>query len=153
MPELDLEGLTRSSNRNRRALSGVLFLGAVDAAYNAYSATNSSPQTSDVFGDASRRESLMWYVNAGHVSAVVLAIVSSIVAGSIWPAIGFGVIIGQMGWLYRRAFNRAASRDGASGRSSSSAPDPRSSPIRSTYGAADVGLVGPADDQGLTRSR
>lgn len=91
-------------------LAGVLFLQAVDAAYNAYSATNSSPQTSDVFGDAARRESLMWYVNAGHCSAVALAIVSSIIAESIWPLIGFATIIAQMGWLYRRAFRRAAAR-------------------------------------------
>lgn len=137
-----LDELTRSSNRSRRALSGVLFLGAVDAAYNAYSATNSSPQTSDVFGDSSRRESLMWYVNAGHVSAVALAIISSIVAGSIWPAIGFGVIIGQMGWLYRRAFKRAASRD-TGGRSSSrsSAPDPSSPPDRQKFGVTDPGSL------------
>lgn len=103
-----------SDRRLRRGLSGVLFLTAVDSAYNAYSATNSSPQTSDVFGDASRRASLMWYVNAGHVSAVALAIISSIVSASIWPAVGFAVIIGQMHWLYTRAFRRAAARAGVS---------------------------------------
>lgn len=121
MPEVSLEALALSSNKTRRALGGVLFLQAVDAAYNAYSATNSSPQTSDVFGDDARRASLMWYVNAGHVSAVALAILSSIIAGSLWPLVGFGVIIAQMGWLYRRAFNRAAER-------SSGPADPSSSP-------------------------
>jgi hypothetical protein len=121
---LNLDQLTRSSSRSNRALSGVLFLGAVDAAYNAYSATNSSPQTSDVFGDDSRRASLLWYVNVGHVSAVGLAIVSSLVAGSLWPLAGFGVVVAQMGWLYRRAFNRAASR-------ACGAVDPTSAPSSS----------------------
>jgi hypothetical protein len=93
-------------------LAGIAFLGAVDATFNAYSATNSSPQTSDVFGDARRRESLRWYVRVGNWTAIFLGVFSSWITRSLWPALGTVLVMSEMEWLYRRAFRQAAERAG-----------------------------------------
>lgn len=58
-----------------------------DLAYNTYSATNSSPQTTELFaGD--RSETLWKYVMMGHGQAVVIGVFGSLLAHKWWPLIG-----------------------------------------------------------------
>lgn len=75
-----------------------------DLAYNTYSATNSSPQTTELFaGD--RSDTLMKYVMIGHAQAIGIGIVGSLLAKKWWPIIGtvgVGVI---MHGMYTHAVN------------------------------------------------
>lgn len=85
-----------------RALAGVLFLAAVDAAYNAYGAINSSPQTTELFA-AERERTLMKYVwTAGGIS-MLLGFLGSWVARSLWPILGASLVVVMMHGLYRHA--------------------------------------------------
>jgi hypothetical protein len=95
-----------------QALSGnagvaaVLFLAAADAAYNAYSATNSSPQTTELF--ASDRADTLWkYVKLGHVQVAGIVGFAAFVAHKqglgAWPLIGGGSVAIAMHLMYRHA--------------------------------------------------
>lgn len=69
-----------------------------DLAYNTYSATNSSPQTTELFaGD--RSDTLMKYVFIGHAQAIGIGVIGSFLARKWWPLIGtvsVGVIMHGM---------------------------------------------------------
>ena len=68
-------------------VAAALFGVYADLAYNAYSATNSSPQTTELF--ASERSDTLWkYVRLGGVQILALGIFGTLVAGSLWPLLG-----------------------------------------------------------------
>jgi hypothetical protein len=75
-----------------------------DLAYNLYSATNSSPQTTELF--AGEREKTLWkYVIIGHWQAFALGVFGSILDRSAWPLIGTVSIGAVMHGMYRHAVN------------------------------------------------
>lgn len=69
---------------------------------NIASATNSSPQTTELFaGD--RSETLWKWVKIGGATAIGFGALGSIMAQSIWPLVAVGVVIGAMGLMYKYA--------------------------------------------------
>lgn len=96
----------------RRGLAGALFLLGVDTAYNVYGGTNSSPQTTDVFGDATRRRTLMKYVYIGGFKTIFYTGVASWLQRSWWPLIGGATAATWMHCLYVHAARQAARRAG-----------------------------------------
>jgi hypothetical protein len=107
MAEQPLEGLGLG---RRQTLSGILFLLGIDTAYNVYGGTNSSPQTTDVFGDPVRRRTLMKYVYIGGAKTIVYTAIASVLQRSWWPLIGGSVAAATMHWLYCHAAGEAAKR-------------------------------------------
>lgn len=96
---------------NRRAIrsttAAVSFGVYADLAYNLYSATNSSPQTTELF--AGDRGVTLWkYVVIGHVQAVVLGVFGSILDRSLWPLFGTLSIGGVMHYMYQHALKAGA---------------------------------------------
>lgn len=76
---------------NNRVVGAVAAAGLfgiyADLAYNTYSATNSSPQTTELF--AGEREYTLWkYVRIGHAQALAIGIFGSLLARRWWPLIG-----------------------------------------------------------------
>lgn len=90
------------SSGSSAALKGVLFLAAVDAAYNAYGAINSSPQTTELFA-AQRERTLMKYVYTAGGISILLGFLGSWLSRSVWPLLGAGLVVGMMHGLYRHA--------------------------------------------------
>lgn len=107
---------------NRRALAGVLFLASVDASYNAYSALNSSPQTTELFA-AEREQTLMKYVWIGNGAALFLGGFSSMIARSWWPLGGTVFVMAQMHWLYKHAAACGKKKAGKADTSSTSSSE------------------------------
>jgi hypothetical protein len=98
---------------NRKVIRGtsaaISFGVYADLAYNLYSATNSSPQTTELF--AGEREVTLWkYVVIGHVQAVALGLFGSILDRSIWPLFGTLTIGGVMHGMYRHAVKAGKSQ-------------------------------------------
>lgn len=95
--------MAETNSQRIRAASAALSFGVyADLAYNLYSATNSSPQTTELFsGD--RAETLWKYVVIGHVQAVALGVFGSILDRTLWPLIGTLTIGGVMHGMYRHA--------------------------------------------------
>ena len=92
---------------------GIGFLLGADLAYTVYSGTNSSPQTTDVFGDDARIGTLMKYVKIGGIKTLFYVSVASWLDRSVWPLIG-GIIAGSsMHYLYIHAAGEARKRGGA----------------------------------------
>jgi hypothetical protein len=87
-------------------VAAVLFLAAADASYNAYSATNSSPQTTELFA-ADRSATLMKYVNLGHLQVAALIGFAAYIANkqglAIWPLLGGGSVALAMHLMYGHA--------------------------------------------------
>lgn len=87
-------------------VAAVLFLAAADAAYNAYSATNSSPQTTELFA-GEREHTLMKYVKLGHVQVVGIVGFAAFVANkqglAMWPILGGGAVMIAMHAMYAHA--------------------------------------------------
>lgn len=73
-----------------------------DMAYNCYSATNSSPQTTELFA-ADRSDTLWKYVLLGHGQALALGVFGSVVARSWWPISGSITVGIIMHAMYRHA--------------------------------------------------
>lgn len=89
-------------NRVRATTAAVSFGVYADLAYNMYSASNSSPQTTELF--AGEREKTLWkYVYLGHVQAVALGVFGSILDRSLWPLFGTLTIGGVMHGMYAHA--------------------------------------------------
>ena len=86
-----------------RAASAALSFGVyADLAFNLYSATNSSPQTSELF--AGEREATLWkYVKVGHGVALVLGVFGSFLDRTLWPLIGTVSVGVVMHGMYRHA--------------------------------------------------
>jgi hypothetical protein len=93
------------SSRVRAATAAVSFGVYADLAYNLYSATNSSPQTTELFA-GERGETLWKYVVIGHVQAIVLGIFGSILDKTLWPLFGTVTIGSVMHWMYSHALKR-----------------------------------------------
>lgn len=92
----------QSSKVIRSASAAVSFGVYADLAYNLYSATNSSPQTTELF--AGEREVTLWkYVVIGHVQAVALGIFGSVLDRSLWPLFGTISIGAVMHGMYKHA--------------------------------------------------
>jgi hypothetical protein len=86
-----------------RAASAALSLGVyADLAFNLYSATNSSPQTSELF--AGEREQTLWkYVKFGHGIALVFGAIGSFLDRTLWPLVGTVSVGVVMHCMYRHA--------------------------------------------------
>lgn len=88
--------------RVRAATSAISFGVYADLAYNLYSATNSSPQTTELFS-GERSETLWKYVLIGHGQAVALGVFGSFLDRTLWPLFGTLSIGGVMHCMYRHA--------------------------------------------------
>ena len=88
----------------------VLFGVAADLVYNVFSATNSSPQTTELFA-ADRAATLWKYVKLGGVqSAVLIGIMAARGGTDGWWAVFGGGAAGVMMWLmYRHALRAGTS--------------------------------------------
>lgn len=90
--------------------------------YDVMSATNSSPQTTEMFA-SDRSSTLMKWVKIGAVQGLALGAFGSYLEGSYWPLIGTAAALGIMYLEYRHADSSGRSNQGASsnGQSSSAA--------------------------------
>jgi hypothetical protein len=70
---------------------------AADLVYNVFSATNSSPQTTELFSGA-RADTLWKYVRLGGMQSAVLVGIMAIRGRSVWPIIG-GAVAGVAMWM------------------------------------------------------
>jgi hypothetical protein len=83
-------------------VAAALFGIYADLAYNAYGATNSSPQTTELFaGD--RADTLWKYVRMGGVQVIAIGLFGTVVARSLWPLLGALVVGVVMTGLYAHA--------------------------------------------------
>ena len=83
-------------------VAAALFGVYADLAYNAYSATNSSPQTTELF--ASERSDTLWkYVRLGGVQILALGVFGTLVARSLWPLLGVLAVGAAMHLMYAHA--------------------------------------------------
>ncbi len=90
-------------------IAAALFGIYADLAYNCYSATNSSPQTTELF--AGERATTLWkYVKIGDAQVVVLGVFGSVLSESWWPLIGASTIGIVMHLMYRHALNAGTSQ-------------------------------------------
>jgi len=104
---------------------GIEFLLGVDLAFTVYSGTNSSPQTTDVFGDPARLDSLWKYVRIGGVMTIICVSIAAWLDRSAWPVIGGVFAGGVMHGLYHHAAREARKRNGGG---STSAQRPQAEP-------------------------
>ena len=75
---------------------------AATLVYDVFSATNSSPQTTELF--ASDRAGTLWkYVRLGGIQSVVLVGVMAWRSASVWPIIGGAAAGGLMWFMYAHA--------------------------------------------------
>lgn len=91
-----------ADKRVKATTAAVSFGVYADLAYNLYSATNSSPQTTELFA-GERAESLWKYVMLGHVQAIALGVFGSILDRSLWPLFGTISIGAVMHSMYSHA--------------------------------------------------
>jgi|SRR5215469_1115116 len=92
------------------AADAVLFGVAADLVYNVFSATNSSPQTTELFA-ASRADTLWKYVKLGGVQSAVLVGVMAVRGGrnGLWAVFGGGMAGVFMWLMYRHALQSGTS--------------------------------------------
>lgn len=94
-----------AESKRVRAATAAISLGVyADLAANMYSATNSSPQTTELFA-GERSETLWKYVIIGHVQAVLFGVIGSILDRTLWPLIGTLSIGTIMHCMYQHALN------------------------------------------------
>lgn len=75
-----------------------------DLAMNIASATNSSPQTTELFAQ-DRAETLWKWVKVGGVTAVGFGLVGTVLTRSLWPMVGVVAVIGVMFAMYKNALS------------------------------------------------
>lgn len=85
-----------------------------DLAFNLYSATNSSPQTTELAANE-RAATLMKYVKIGDVGALGFGLMGSFMAGSLMPLFGAALVAGIMHLLYRHALKSGQGKARPSG--------------------------------------
>jgi hypothetical protein len=87
-------------------LAAVLFAVYLDAGYNIMSATNSSPQTTELFA-ADRADTLWKYVKLGHLQIAGASVLGAVLAGRhwLWPLLGGAGAIAVMHAMYAHALN------------------------------------------------
>lgn len=83
-------------------VAAALFGIYADLAYNAYGATNSSPQTTELFA-ADRGDTLWKYVRFGGLQVLAIGMFGTVVARSWWPLLGALAVGAVMTGLYRYA--------------------------------------------------
>ena len=75
---------------------------AADLVYNIFSATNSSPQTTELF--AGSRSGTLWkYVRLGGAQSAILVAIMAIRGRSLWPVLGGGMAGAFMWFMYGHA--------------------------------------------------
>jgi len=80
-----------------------------DLAYNTYSATNSSPQTTELF--AGDRAGTLWkYVRLGGWQVFGLGLAGALLARNWWPLIGVAVVAVIMHAMYTHALAAGQAR-------------------------------------------
>jgi hypothetical protein len=89
----------------RSATAAISFGVYADLSYNLYSATNSSPQTTELF--AGDRSKTLWkYVVIGHAQAFLLGLFGSVLDRSLWPLFGTSSIGVVMHCMYQHALKK-----------------------------------------------
>ncbi|SRR6266540_1149501 len=73
-----------------------------DLAFNAFSALNSSPQTTELFA-AEREETLLKYVYIADVAVLGMGVLGAFMAVSLWPFVGSAAVVVGMHFLYMHA--------------------------------------------------
>ena len=91
-----------ADQRVRAATAAVAFGVYADLAYNTYSATNSSPQTTELFA-GERLDSLWKYVKLGHLQALAIGLFGSFLDRTLWPLLGTVTVGGIMHVMYAHA--------------------------------------------------
>lgn len=93
-------------------LDAIAFAVAADLVYNVFSATNSSPQTTELFA-ADRAGALWKYVRLGGVQSAILIGVMFARGRTIWAVAG-GVVAGGFMWgMYAHALKAGGAKTGA----------------------------------------
>ena len=96
---------------NSRALGAILFMGAGNAAMQAFGTLNSSPWTAESFGgDSEKSKACKEYVWHTIGVGTAYGVASAVIAHSLWPIIGVVVINVYLYYLYHRAIRRAEER-------------------------------------------
>ena len=85
--------------------AGIAFLAACDVAFNAYSASCSSPQTTELFAE-DRQDTLEHWTWIADGTAVGFGVLGSVIGGSWWPLIGAVIVVVMMHYYYRHAVKR-----------------------------------------------
>jgi hypothetical protein len=91
--------------------AAILFGVYADLAYNTYSATNSSPQTTELF--AGERSDTLWkYVKLGGAQVLVLGAFGALLAGKLWmwPILGVVAVMIAMHMMYSHALKAGTNR-------------------------------------------
>lgn len=90
-------------------IAAIAFGVYADLAYNTYSATNSSPQTTELFA-GERAETLWKYVKLGDLQVAALSGIGSLLllleghgARALWPLLGGGSVMVAMHLMYAHA--------------------------------------------------
>lgn len=91
---------------NNRGSDSVLFGVSAALVFQIFSATNSSPQTTELFAKE-RSDTLMKWVRRGMITSLGFMAVMAWRTRSIWPIIGGGGAGASMWWMYH-----LANRDG-----------------------------------------
>lgn len=84
---------------NNRGSDSVLFGVSAALVFQIFSATNSSPQTTEIFA-ASRSATLMKWVRRGMVTSLGFMAVMAWRTRSLWPILGGGAAGASMAWMY-----------------------------------------------------
>ncbi len=96
-----------------RGMDAVAFGIAADLVYNIYSATNSSPQTTELF--ASERSATLWkYVKLGGAQSLLLVGIMAVRGRTFWPILGGAAAATMMHLMYSHAL-RAGQAGGGNG--------------------------------------
>jgi hypothetical protein len=93
-------------NELRKGGAAALFLLGVDAGYNIMGGSNSSPQTTEVFGKGKRRVTLMKWVYIAHIKILAYTGFAAFLAPKgtrKWPLIGGLIVIADMHSSYTYA--------------------------------------------------
>jgi hypothetical protein len=106
------------------AIAAILFGTSVDATLTIFGATNSSPQTTHLFA-RDRADTLMWYVKAGLIGAVIVIGIMAMGAyksGGLklaaWPIMGGIISGGGMWYLYQHAVKAGGGQNQQNGNNS-----------------------------------
>lgn len=104
------------SDAIRRGGAAGLFLLGVDAAYNVMGGSNSSPQTTEVFGKGKRKKTLMKWVYLAEIKILLYTGFASWIAPKgvrFWPIFGGLIVAVEMHLSYVYAA-KCATRDASS---------------------------------------